>query len=502
MTRLNPAYYNPTIDAESSLRYQAFDSLPQESAFDLTGSYARCGGQYSPICNRGIVYGGDLTYTNVSPTRHYDMRSLNMSCGVSTAPLFLTNGTCGGNSAGILSPVKYDNAGKCLGSVSSRNTHTAAASYKKWWLPTGAPSLYDTEIFLGWCYKNVIISDITVVAWSSDLSTTVSSDYEQHDYSAYPHITAIYGNIYVGGVGELENIVKRRKNREVNGITVDPMIGSFFDAALPVQFAEWTLPQPDSPQLVIHNKSGTYTSCYNLCASKYLFNAGYVGCTTVGTTWTENDVPFDTRAQSGRLVGLYSLLTSGQSASDVENNQHKYYIANASKDLVRKIIATYGLYFGGSGTTVTGSQATSQYLHCPVPDSDGVFRGNYVSGTDIATAPNADWGGDATSPYIWWDGATTGVKKIYKGSSQGQGFFLGDTALDKLYLGDTLLFSVGTEPEPPTPSPTSGNASVVGLPEDADATPTVIEAYSPIIGEPIPQYTGVYASIVGTPQLI
>ena len=58
------------------------------------------------------------------------------------------------------------------------------------------------------------------------------------------------------------------------------------------------------------------------------------------------------------------------------------------------------------------------------------------------------------------------------------------------------------EPEPPAPSPTSGNASVVGLPEDADATPTVIEAYSPIIGEPIPQYTGVYASIAGTPQLI
>ena len=66
------------------------------------------------------------------------------------------------------------------------------------------------------------------------------------------------------------------------------------------------------------------------------------------------------------------------------------------------------------------------------------------------------------------------------------------------------LLPSGTEfePEPPAPSPTSDNASVVGLPEDADATPTVIEAYSPIIGEPIPQYTGVYASIAGTPQLI
>lgn len=45
---------------------------------------------------------------------------------------------------------------------------------------------------------------------------------------------------------------------------------------------------------------------------------------------------------------------------------------------------------------------------------------------------------DITRPQIWRNGATTGVKKIYKGSSQGQGFFLGDTILDKLYLGDTL----------------------------------------------------------------
>ena len=65
---LNDNYYtdvNTEIDEDYSLRYTPFANLPLNSQFDVSGAFGMCGGAFSPLCNQGIVYGGDFYATKV-----------------------------------------------------------------------------------------------------------------------------------------------------------------------------------------------------------------------------------------------------------------------------------------------------------------------------------------------------------------------------------------------------------------------------------------------------
>lgn len=406
--KLNDEYYHSDITDSVSIRFTKTGTLPVNSVFDVSGAYCMSGGEFSPLANVGVVYGGEIT--SQGGETHYQFE---MNYDVSTGqdiPLFLTSrnsGTAFGWSGSMESIPAY--AGQYEYYTPSNASAAASDRFNYWWAPTSQGYLgqlennYNYTIVTGFSYKNVVIYP-TISGWNSGFTSQQSGDLATYDFTNYPNISAISYTMYLTGVsgGTRQSFARLTDLSQQQNI---------FPACTPIThhfIGKCALVDPNDNTTIYEQNLEISQSKYNLFGATTIFDAP-----TVNSTYTQGHAPTifeptDTRSQQGKMVMLYNRLSHYR----VSANQERYYMT-ATKDTVCKIIATLGFYFAATRqaaqSAATGASAVSADLYLPLPDGDGVYRGNYVQGEDIADHPEGERGNNPDDPFDWWeDNGVTG----------------------------------------------------------------------------------------------
>lgn len=399
----NRDYYDYTDDTSSwSIRATKFSAIAVNTVFDRSGAYAMSGGIYSPFANRGVVYGGDLSIDTLSGKLHHRMSSQNYPTANGDCALFAS-----GQSNGYHS-IYVPESGVTPTSISGE--YPSDYVYNKWWSPNSTgytgelAQNYSTEMINGFSYKNVVLYPI-FTGYNSDFSEASSGNLSNYDFANYPNITSIGYIIYLtwDKGGERYGAYKPVGDNEYRRF----WIGTEYNDKAEYKWQHWEAPLGGSPSLEV-NTIKDIAQRYNLKWDSYIFLGGDVNSvTTNGHAPTITD-PTDTRNNPGQMMGLYSLLQE----HFTENSNVSVYYVTMSKEIALKVVATCGLYFAATEdaaiNATTGSGTTSNDIYLAVADSDGVYRGNYAQGADIADEPNADWGKEG-DPFGWLpDNGVTG----------------------------------------------------------------------------------------------
>lgn len=402
---INNQYYtdiNTTTDNDNALRYTPFSGLPINSQFDISGAYGMCGGVYSPLCNQGVIYGGDYYKRDLSldETRynHCDMTQCNTgyNCG-NIRPLYMTRGNDasgqGGKSFRTV-PTGFNN--NSLGTICSySNTWDIDSGVRArlWWSPnaesfTGQLAYdYNGAILNGFSYYSCV-GLIQVRGYDPYLAAEHIAYLDSYDFAAYPNITRISVVWYYG------SNTKREYALSKYGVFCS---GTTYNTEPPVTFVDWNTLQTDYS---ITAKTSDYSTGYNLITRSDIFIAGDVS--SISLAGSKNTLGTDTRANTGTLVGLYSMLQHGET---LDMSTKTMYYVPMDKETASRVVSTYGLYWTGTESVAksatTGSKATDDLLRLPVANN-GVYYGDYVTGIHIKDAPNADWGSNPDDPFDWW----------------------------------------------------------------------------------------------------
>lgn len=403
---LNDNYYtddNTEIDEDYSLRYTPFANLPLNSQFDVSAAFGMCGGAFSPLCNQGIVYGGDfykrdLSIGSETQYNHCDMTQCNASFATSSVkPLFFTrqNRAIGGQGAEAINDFPSGRDHKSLGTYSSyTKTWDDTSVQAQWWWSPNARSYagqlaydYSGALLNGFKYYG-LVALIKVTGYDPFLAQSHTDYFDNYDFDSYPNITEISAEYYYGS-----NTRRTYGNSDIQILA----IGTTYSDVPPIKFVQWNSLQTSYD---IVTKTTDYSPAYNLVTRSTLFSAGNVSST--GVKGSEVFGGHDTRANGGRLVGLYSMI---QHAETLDMSSKTLYYCPMTKEIASKVVSTFGTYWTGTqsvaANATTGSGATDDLLRLPVA-KNGVYYGDYVKGADIKNAPNADWGSNPDDPFDWW----------------------------------------------------------------------------------------------------
>lgn len=403
--KINDQYYtdtNTTIDDDNALRYTPFSMLPINSQFDISGAYGMSGGVYSPLCNQGVIYGGDYykrdtSITDVTTYTHCDMTQCNAPYnGGSIRPLFMTRSRQAlgqGGYAGMFCPLGRNN--KSLGTISSYTTTWDDTSIQaQWfWAPTAGSysgqlaSSYNGELVNGFKYYGCV-GLIQVTGYDQYLLTSKSDWLDNYDFASYPNISSIKVRWYYG-----TNTSRTYGSSATQFVSV----GTTYNTPPTITAIEWAT---FNTSYDIVTKTDDYSPAYNLYTSDTLFLAGEISSVA---EYGGSGINYNNKCQRGILTGLYSMLQHAPTQDMVNNT--KYYVP-MDKETASRVVSTYGLYWTGTesvaATATTGSGATDDRLRLPVA-KNGVFYGDYKKGKEIKDAPNADWGSNPDDPFDWWD---------------------------------------------------------------------------------------------------
>ena len=403
---LNDNYYTDTnteIDEDYSLRYTPFANLPLNSQFDVSGAFGMCGGAFSPLCNQGVVYGGDFYQRDLSiegdtQYNHCDMTICNTGFATSNVkPLFFTRqNRVSGQGASMLDRVPKGRNNKSLGTISSYTKiwDDTSTSAQWWWAPNARSYSgqlafdYSGALLTGFKYYGMVAL-ISVTGYDPYLAQSHTEYFDNYDFDSYPNITEIRAEYYYG-----TNTSRTYGTNEIQYLT----IGTTYSDVPPVNFVDWNTLHTSYD---IVTKTAEYSPAYNLATRPTLFSAGEITSTTV-TGYKSVSGGYDTRANGGKLVGLYSMLQHGET---LDMSQDTLYYCPMTKEVASKVVSTYGTYWTGTrsvaANATTGSGATDDLLRLPVAQN-GVFYGDYKKGREIKDAPNADWGSNPDDPFDWW----------------------------------------------------------------------------------------------------
>ena len=402
---LNDNFYtdvNTEVDEDYSLRYSPFSSLPLNSQFDVSGAFGMCGGAFSPLCNQGVIYGGDFYQRDLSiegdtQFNHCDMTICNTGFATSNVkPLFFTRQTRISGQGGWSDSVPFGRNNKSLGTVSSYTKiwDDDNPSAQFWWAPNARSYSgqlafsYSGALLTGFKYYGMVAL-IRVTGYDPYLAQSHTDYFDDYDFNSYPNITEIRAEYYYG-----TNTERNYGTTELQYLT----IGTTYSDVPPVNFVDWNTLHTSYN---VVTKTAEYSPAYNLVTKNTLFSAGEESSTAV-TGHKSTTGGYDTRANGGRLVGLYSMLQHGETL-DMSNKT--LYYCPMTKEIASKVVSTYGTYWTGTKrvatSATTGSGATDDLLRLPVAQN-GVYYGDYVKGKDIKNAPNADWGSDPDDPFDWW----------------------------------------------------------------------------------------------------
>lgn len=397
--RTDEEYYDDlTEDENKKIKYQPFSAISINTKFDISAQYCLSGGKFSPLCNFGVVYGGKRTTAG----KDFINSVLNRAYYDSYCGLFLVKGSPQSGDIGNLLPTKRMpanfNTYKNFYTISSRHASwdTVNANYSGCWEPYAESyaeisRMYPTtaSICTDFRYAYLVLY-ITVTGYSSPNyeGTAYGAPLDEYDFDNYPYITRIIasGFYYGKGGGETSD------NRSDTIMS----IGRAYEKDFIIPYSYYSIEAGD---WVVEDVSSNYSPTYNMIFSNDLYLA-----TDAFTSINLGTSTYDTLCTFGKYCQLYSLTSIGEPPSYADRS---CYSVKMTKEEAEKIVSTYGLYWTGTRdvaiSAVTGSNADSDLLRCPVADSDGVFRGKFYRGRDIAKAPNADWGIDDDDPYGWKD---------------------------------------------------------------------------------------------------
>lgn len=403
---LNDNYYTDTnteIDEDYSLRYTPFANLPLNSQFDVSGAFGMCGGEFSPLCNQGVVYGGDfyqrdLSITDTTQFNHCDMTLCNSGFATSNVkPLFFTRQDRAiGQGGGLVTTIPTGRNNKSLGTYSSytRIWDDTSINAQWWWAPNARSysgqlaHSYSGALLNGFKYYGMVAL-IRVTGYDPYLAQSHTEYFDDYDFDSYPNVTQITAQYYYG-----TNTRRTYGTNTIGFLT----IGTTHSDIPPIKFVDWNALHTNYD---IVDKSAEYVPAYNLVTRGTLFSAGEIsGKSITGAKSTTGG--YDTRANQGTLVGLYSMLQHGET---LEMSDKTLYYCPMTKEIASKVVSTFGTYWTGTqsvaANATTGSGATNDLLRLPIAQS-GVYYGDYVKGADIKNAPNADWGSNPDDPFDWW----------------------------------------------------------------------------------------------------
>lgn len=403
---LNGNYYTEAsteVDEDYALRYTPFANLPLNSQFDVSGAFGMCGGEFSPLCNQGVVYGGDfyqrdLSITDSTQFNHCDMSQCNSGFPTSNvkALFFTRQERATGQGGGLVTTIPTGRNNKSLGTYSSytRIWDDTSMNAQWWWAPNARSYTsqlahsYSGALLNGFKYYGMVAL-IRVTGYDPYLAQSHTEYFDDYDFDNYPNITQITAQYYYG-----TNTRRTYGTSAIGFLT----IGTTHSDVPPIKFVDWNALHTNYD---IVDKSAEYVPAYNLVTRGTLFSAGEIsGKSITGAKSTTGG--YDTRANQGTLVGLYSMLQHGET---LDMSDKTLYYCPMTKEIASKVVSTYGTYWTGTqsvaANATTGSGATNDLLRLPIAQS-GVYYGDYVKGADIKNAPNADWGSNPDDPFDWW----------------------------------------------------------------------------------------------------
>ena len=403
---LNDNYYTEAsteVDEDYALRYTPFVNLPLNSQFDVSGAFGMCGGEFSPLCNQGVVYGGDfyqrdLSITDTTQFNHCDMTLCNSGFPTSNvkALFFTRQDKAIGQGGGLVSTIPTGRNNKSLGTYSSytRIWDDTSINAQWWWAPNARSysgqlaHSYSGALLNGFKYYGMVAL-IRVTGYDPYLAQSHTEYFDDYDFDSYPNVTQITAQYYYG-----TNTQRTYGTSTIGFLT----IGTTHSDVPPIKFVDWNALHTNYD---IVDKSAEYVPAYNLVTRGTLFSAGEIhGKSITGAKSITGG--YDTRANQGTLVGLYSML---QHAETLDMSDGTLYYCSMTKEIASKVVSTYGTYWTGTqsvaANATTGSGATNDLLRLPIAQS-GVYYGDYVKGADIKNAPNADWGSNPDDPFDWW----------------------------------------------------------------------------------------------------
>ena len=403
---LNGNYYTEAsteVDEDYALRYTPFVNLPLNSQFDVSGAFGMCGGEFSPLCNQGVVYGGDfyqrdLSITDTTQFNHCDMTLCNSAFPTSNvkALFFTRQDRASGQGGGLVTTIPTGRNNKSLGTYSSytRIWDDTSINAQWWWAPNARSYSgqlafsYRGALLNGFKYYGMVAL-IRVTGYDPYLAQSHTEYFDNYDFDSYPNVTQITAQYYYG-----TNTQRTYGTNTIGYLT----IGTTHSEVPPIKFVDWNTLHTNYD---IVDKSAEYVPAYNLVTRGTLFSAGDIhGKAISGAKSTTGG--YDTRANQGTLVGLYSMLQHGET---LDMSDGTLYYCPMTKEIASKVVSTYGTYWTGTesvaANATTGSGATNDLLRLPIAQS-GVYYGDYVKGADIKNAPNADWGSNPDDPFDWW----------------------------------------------------------------------------------------------------
>lgn len=375
----NTGYYNNLTETQDKRKYQTFGNMQINTQFDITAQYAMQGGSNAPLASIGVIYGGRDSYTFMDNEYSIDYSTINHDESDPVTGLFLLyNGAHGWYTVEPTIPsVVQGQSSVELATICQR--HKDGTANDLWWSPyaASAPLPYYPEnagIVTDFRYAELVML-VSLFGYNTDFTASTSGYLDEYNFDNYPNITQFnYKLFYITEEG-----TSRTERTMAIGRTYSKPI-KVLSVGTGINLAEG---------YKVTDNTKKYTVAYNL----------------FGWSTSLFQVPEALNAQAtGRLVPLYSKLHK-KFQTHISSGGHTYYVP-MTKDEAEAIASTFGLYWTGTPDIavngVTGSSATSDLLRLPIADN-GIYRGKFVRGADIKTAPNADWGKDPEHPYDWKD---------------------------------------------------------------------------------------------------
>ena len=375
----NTGYYNNLHETEDKRKYQTFGDMRINTQFDITAQYALQGGNNAPLASIGVIYGGRDSYTFMDSEYSIDYSTINHDESDPVTGLFLlANGAHGWYTFEPTIPCEVQGQTRIeLATICQR--HKDGTNNELWWSPYAAntPLPYYPEtagIVTDFRYAELVML-VGVFGYNEDFTSSSSAYLDAYDFDQYPNITELsYNLFYINADGT------ERTERYMS-------IGRTYSKAIKVLSVGTGINLSEGYK--VKDVTKNFTVGYNLFGwNSSLFN-----------------LPTALNSRSyGRLVPLYKKLQK-KFQSPISSGGHTYYVP-MTKDDAETVASTFGLYWTGTPSVavsgVTGSNATSDLMRLPVAEN-GIYRGKFVRGADIKTAPNADWGKDPEHPYDWKD---------------------------------------------------------------------------------------------------
>lgn len=378
-----------------NIRYsESTSNFTENKEVDISAGAIMSGGSSSPVSYATVLNAGEIiTEPLTAGKTDLAIHSYDINLGSNTMFLVQANKYLpepSGDKRTIGSDVRWGLGGVCeqgyviTGSTSephNKSAFTNIDAQRYWWwgpsqsTPYGYP--YEGNFITGFSYNSccvgVVVNGFPSLEDYINNNNRVGYPLDEYPFDTHPFITRINISFAYG----------------------DKNSRSFWEGVTPAWLFSYDMP------------IGRYTDEQSIGKAKYKKEKTQVQYGYNGTTLLfEAGEIFN--LWNGWVNGFFSYTGYGKVVEYVNGDTKRYFVAfNGGKNEIERMVACLGLYFTGNidslYNSLLGSGCTDENIRLPIKNGD-VFKGDFVRGTGIADAPNADWGDDPDDPYNWYGG--------------------------------------------------------------------------------------------------